>query len=69
MQTTKPNVMSEWVSTQLLSDSLLPPLSMEFSRQEYWSGIAILYSKESSQPRDQTPVSSISWISKQLLYH
>ena len=39
---------------------------MEFSRQEYWSGIDILYSKESSQPRDQTPVFNI-WISKQLL--
>ena len=39
---------------------------MEFSRQEYWSGITILFSKESSQPRDQTPVYDISRISKQI---
>ena len=27
-------------------------LSMEFSRQEYWSGVAISFSRGSSQPRD-----------------
>ena len=36
------------------------PLSMEFSRQEYWSGIAISSSKVSSQLKDQTWVSCIS---------
>ena len=37
------------------------PLSMEFSRQEYWSGFAISYSRGSSWPRDRTGVSCISY--------
>ena len=42
------------------------PLSMDFSRQEYWSGFVISYSRGSSLPRDRTCVSCISgWI----LYH
>ena len=32
---------------------------MGFSRQEYWSGVAISFSRESSRPRDQTRVSRI----------
>ena len=35
------------------------PLSMGFSRQEYWSGLAIPFSRESSWPRDRTRVSCI----------
>ena len=35
------------------------PLSMEFSRQEYWSGLAISYSRACSCPRDWTQVSCI----------
>ena len=35
------------------------PWSMEFSRQEYWSGFAIFFSRGSSWPRDPTWV---SWI-------
>ena len=34
------------------------PLSIEFARQEYWSGFAISHSRGSSQPRDQTHASS-----------
>ena len=34
------------------------PRSMEFSRQEYWSGLP--YSRRSSQSRDRTPVSCIA---------
>ena len=30
------------------------PLSMRFSRQEYWSGLPFSYSRGSSWPRDQT---------------
>ena len=37
-----------------------PPLSMAFSRKEYWSGFTISYSRGSSQPRDRTKVSCIS---------
>ena len=36
------------------------PLSMGFSRQEYWSGLPFLFSRGSSQPRDQTQVSCIA---------
>ena len=34
------------------------PPSMEFSRQEYWSGLSLLI-QGSSRPRDQTRVSLI----------
>ena len=37
------------------------PLSMEFPRQEYWRGIAIPLSRGSSQPRDQTHISCVSY--------
>ena len=43
-------------------------LSMGFSRQEYWSGVAISYSRVSSQSRDQTHVSYISYIGWRVLY-
>ena len=33
------------------------PLSMELSRQEYWSGASLPFSRGSSRPRDQTQVS------------
>ena len=49
------------VSRSVVSDSLRPqgltvayqaPLSMGFSRQEYWSGLLLLSPGESSRPRD-----------------
>ena len=40
------------------------PLPMEFSRQEFWSGLPIPFSRGSSQPRDQTRVSCVSCIGK-----
>ena len=36
------------------------PLSMEFSRPEYWSVLPFLSARESSQPKDQTWVSCIA---------
>ena len=36
------------------------PLSMGLSRQEYWSGLPIPFSRGSSQPRDQTQVSHVA---------
>ena len=52
------------VKVAQLSNSLTPwtvahqtPLSMEFSRQDYCSGLPFPFSKESSQPRDGTWVS------------
>ena len=41
------------------------PLSMGFSRQEYWRGVAMPSSNGSSQPRDWTHVSCISCIAGQ----
>ena len=41
------------------------PLSMGFSRQEYWSGLSF-FSRESSQPRDWAQVSCID---RQIVYH
>ena len=35
------------------------PLSMGFSRQEYWSGLPFSFSRGSSRPRDRTRVSRI----------
>ena len=54
-------------SCSVVSDSLRPPWtaayqapqSMEFSRQEYWSGLPFSFSRGSSQPRDRTRVSHI----------
>ena len=44
------------------------PLSMRFSRQEYWSGLPCPL-RGCSWSRDQTHVSYISCIDRQLLYH
>ena len=49
-------------------------LSMEFSRQKIFQArilewVAISSSRESSQPMDQTQVSYVSCISRQILYH
>ena len=55
-------------SLTVMSNSVTPwivacqvPLSIEFSRQECWSGLAFFYSRRSSWPRDQTqsPVSPV----------
>ena len=61
------------LSCAVVSDSVIPwtvahqaPLSMVFSRQEYWSGLPFFSSRGSSQLRDQTLV---SYIVKQILYH
>ena len=44
------------------------PLSMGFSRQEYWSGLPCPPSG-ASQPRDHTLISYISCIGRWVLYH
>ena len=44
-------------------------LSMEFFRQEYWSRLPFPTPGESSQPRDGTCVSCVSWVGRQTLYH
>ena len=42
------------------------PLSMEFSRQEYWSGLSS--SRGFSRSRDQTHISCVFWTGWQILY-
>ena len=44
------------------------PLPVEFSRQQYWSGLPFLL-QGSSQPRDQTHVSCIAGRTFKTLYH
>ena len=58
----------------VMSDFAIPwtvvfqvPLSVEFSRQEYWRGVAISYSRGLSQPRDRTYNSGVSCIGRQVL--
>ena len=43
------------------------PLSMKFSRQEYWR-VSISYSMGFSQPRHQTHISCVSCIGRRILY-
>ena len=43
-------------------------LSMEFSRQEYWSGLPFPSPRGSSRPRDQTHLSCVFCISRWILY-
>ena len=45
------------------------PLSMGFSRQEYWNGLPFPPPGGSSQPRNQTHLSCLSCIGRQTLYH
>ena len=42
------------------------PLSMEFSRQEYWNGLPFQFPRWYSQPQNRTDVSCIGW---QILHH
>ena len=56
-----------WLFATLWTVAQQAPLSMRFSRQEYWSG-AIPSSKGSSWPRDWTRVSWVSCIGRHILY-
>ena len=42
---------------------------MGFSRQAYWSGVAMPSYRGSSRPRDRTHISCTSCIGRQVLYH
>ena len=70
------------VSRSVVSDSVTPwtvahqaPCLWGFSRQEYWSRVAMPSSRGSSQPRDQIQVSCFasgfftSWATKKALRH
>ena len=45
------------------------PLTMGFSRQEYWNGLPCPPPGESSPLRDGICISCVSWISTRILYH
>ena len=66
-------VLSHFSHVQLFSTlwtvALQVPLSMGFSRQEYWSGFPFPSPGESSQPRDQTHVCLYLLHCRQILYH
>ena len=49
--------------------ALQAPLSMEFSRQEYWSGLPFPPPGDLPHPRKWTQVSCISCIGRCILYH
>ena len=51
---------SVWLFATPWTVAYQAPLSIEFARQEYWSGFAISHSRESSQPREQTHASSVA---------
>ena len=46
-----------------------PSVSRPWDSQEYWEWVAISYSRESSQSRDQTSVSWVSCIGRRVLSH
>ena len=49
-----------WLFATLWAVARPSPLSMGFSRQEYWNGLPFLPPGESSPPGDQTQISHIS---------
>ena len=55
--------------TTLWSIAYQAPLSMGFSRQEYWSGLPFPLLGGFSQPRCRIQASYISCIGRQVLYH
>ena len=58
-----------WLSATLWTIVCQAPLSMGFSRQEYWNGLPCPPPGESSWPRDWTHISYVSCIGRQVLYH
>ena len=59
-----------WLFATLWTVVQKPPLSMGFSRQEYWSGLCChAFLLGVFQPRDQTCISYISCIGRRVLHH
>ena len=48
--------------------ALQAPLSMGFSRQEYWGGVAISSSRRSLWLRDQTGIFCVSYTGRQIFF-
>ena len=45
------------------------PLSMEFPRREYWSGLPLPTPGDLPSPRDRTPTSCVSCNGRLIVYH
>ena len=64
-----------WLFAILWTVAYWAPPSMGFSRQEYWSGFAISFSRGSSRPRDRTRVSHIGgrrfnlWATREAIHY
>ena len=56
----KVQVLVTQLLTLLVTPWTIAPLSMKFSRQEYWSWVAISFSTGTSQPRDRPRASHIA---------
>ena len=55
-----------WLFEILWTIACQDPQSMEFSRQEFWSGLPFPNPKGSSWPSNQVRISWVSWICKQV---
>ena len=51
-----------WLFVTLWTADCQPSRSMQFRQEEYWSGVAISFSKGSSWPKDQTFISRVACI-------
>ena len=60
---------SVWLFATPWTVACQDPLSLEFSRQEFWSRLPIFYSRGSSRPRYWTCISCTSCFGRQILYH
>ena len=58
-----------WLFVTPWTVALQTHLSMRFSRQEYWSGVAMPSFRGSSEPRNWTHVSQVSCVGRRVLYH
>ena len=54
--------------SSVVPNALWAPLSMEFSRQEYWSGLPFTPPGGSSWPKDRTHISCVSCLGRWVLY-
>ena len=58
-----------WLFMTLWTIAWQAPLSMGFSRQEYWSRLSCPSSRGSSWPRGQTHVSCVFCTGRRIVYH
>ena len=57
-----------WLSATMWIAAHQSPLSMEFSRQEDWSGLSFPFSREASWPKHPSHISCVSCIGREILF-